>query len=279
MQLYTIDTGYLKLDGGAMFGIVPKSIWQSLNPPDERNLCTWAMRCLLIEDGNRLALIDTGVGNKMNEKLRSHFEPHGDDTLIKSLKKHGFSPEDITDVILTHLHFDHCGGAVDKTGDGKLALAFPNAHYWSSEKHWEWAMKPNPRERASFLKENLLPLSESGHLKFIEQEAIGIQGLETKFVFGHTEAMMVCHISGYKDKKISYAADLIPSRHHVRMPYVMAYDVRPINTLAEKAALLEEAVTDGNILMFEHDLEIECCNLKRTDLGIMVNNTFALSEL
>lgn len=279
MNLHTIDTGFFKLDGGAMFGVVPKTLWKGLNPPDEKNLCTWAMRCLLIESGNRLMLVDTGIGNKQGNKFRSHFEPHGDASLKGSLAAAGFSPEDITDVLLTHLHFDHCGGAVDRINGDRLVTAFPNAVYWSSEKHWNWAVDPNPRERASFLKENILPIREAGQLKFTEHDDLDLEGVAVEYVYGHTEAMMTVHIDDYKGRPLSYAADLVPSSHHVRMPYIMAYDVRPLHTLDEKAALLEKVAERNGILMFEHDPVVECCTLKRTDRGIAVDRTLSLNEL
>ncbi len=278
MQLYTIDTRYFKLDGGAMFGVVPKTMWQKLNPPDENNMCTWAMRCLLIESGNKLVLVDTGMGDKQDEKFKSYFHPHGDSTLENSLSQHGFHPNDITDVFLTHLHFDHCGGAINLDKNGKPELAFPNANYWSSSKHWDWALNPNPREKASFLKENILPIYESGHLKFTENEAIGIEGFSTHYINGHTESMMICDIE-FKGRILSYGADLIPSRYHIKMPYVMAYDVRPLETLKEKAVFLERAYEKKHILMFEHDKDVECCTLKKTERGIIFDNTFMLCEL
>jgi len=194
MQLYTINTGYFKLDGGAMFGVVPKTMWQKLCPPDEKNLCTWAMRCLLIEDGNRLMLVDTGIGNKQSDKFRSHFEPHGKDTLQLSLQKLGFHTSEITDVLLTHLHFDHCGGAVELDQNGKPKLTFPNATYWTSAEQWFWALDPNPREQASFLKENILPIEASGQLKFIEETPLDIPDIKLHQVFGHTESMTICDV-------------------------------------------------------------------------------------
>ena len=278
MQLYSIETGYFKLDGGAMFGVVPKSMWQKLNAPDDHNMCTWSMRCLLIESGNRLILVDTGMGDKQDDKFKSYFHPHGEDSLEKSLKKYGFHPNDITDVFLTHLHFDHCGGALNLDQNGKIKLAFPKATYWSSVKHWEWALDPNPREKASFLKENMLPIFESGHLKFTEHEDIGVEGFNTHYVYGHTEAMMICDIA-YKEKIISYVADLIPSRHHIKMPYVMAYDIRPLETLKEKAVFLERAFENQHILMFEHDKEVECSTLKRTKSTIVYDEVFRLDEV
>ncbi len=234
MRLYTINTGFFKLDGGAMFGVVPKSIWNKINPADENNLCSWALRCLLIEDEDKLILIDNGNGTKQDEKFFSHYYLHGDDTLEKSLTKYGFSKSDITDVILTHLHFDHCGGSIDKVND-KLVPAFPNAIYWSNKKHWEWAVHPNEREKASFLKENILPIQQSGKLKFVEVEKtidgkLGTTSFNEKislrFVSGHTESMMLPQIK-YKDKTVVFVSDLLPSHGHIPIPYVMAYDMFP----------------------------------------------------
>lgn len=257
MKLYSIDTGLFKLDGGAMFGVVPKSIWNKINPADENNMCTWAMRCLLIEDGNRLILIDTGIGDKQSEKFFSHYYLHGKDTLESSLKKNGFSSSDITDVILTHLHFDHCGGAIVREGD-KLVPAFKNATYWSNHRHWKWATEPNAREKASFLKENILPVQESGQLKFIEDSGNEFpDGIQIRLVFGHTEAMMLPEFK-YKGHSILYAADLFPSAGHIPLPYVMAYDMFPLTTLNEKKSYLEECASNRTILFFEHDPEIEC---------------------
>ncbi len=233
MKLYTIDTGYFKLDGGAMFGVVPKSIWQKLNPPDENNLCNWAMRCLLIEDENRLILIDTGIGNKQSEKFFSHYYLSGNDTLQTSLQKRGFSKSDITDVILTHLHFDHVGGAVERVGE-KLQTVFPNATYWSNEQHWQWATKPNAREKASFLPENILPLQESGQLKKIDENKPRFsENIVIRFANGHTKNMMLPQIN-YNGTTILYVADLLPSVAHIPLPYVMAYDMFPLTTLAGK---------------------------------------------
>lgn len=254
MKLHTIETGFLKLDGGAMFGIVPKRLWQKLNPPDDNNLCTWSMRCLLVETDNRKILIDTGIGDKQDEKFRSHFEPHGDKNLISSLAEKGFQPEDITDVFLTHLHFDHVGGAV-KYKDGKLVPTFPNATYWSNEVHWRWAMEPNDREKASFLKENFVPLQEADVLRFIDVQKDDLEwlpGFKLRFVYGHTEAMMV-PILETNGKTLIYCADVIPSSFHIGMPYVMSYDVRPLLTLEEKERILKEGITYGHSLLFEHD--------------------------
>lgn len=279
MILHTIETGLFKLDGGAMFGVVPKSIWQKSNPADANNMCTWSMRCLLIEDGDRLTLIDTGIGNKQDEKFFSHFYLHGEDTLDNSLAGKGFSKDDITDVFLTHLHFDHCGGAVIRQGE-QLLPAFKKANYWSNEKHWEWAVNPNAREKASFLKENILPVQESGQLKFIEtQEGIEFaKGFKVRFAFGHTDAMMLPQLS-YKNRTIIYAADLLPSVGHIPLPYVMAYDMFPLQTLKEKQAFLEEAADQQYVLYLEHDSVNECCTVERTEKGIRLKETFKLSDL
>lgn len=279
MKLHTINTGLFKLDGGAMFGVVPKAIWQKTNPADANNLCTWAMRCLLIEEGNKLTLIDTGIGDKQDEKFFSHYYLHGEDTIDKSLANLGLSKADITDVFLTHLHFDHVGGAIIREGD-KLIPAFKNATYWSNEKHWQWAVAPNNREKASFLKENILPIQESGQIKFIEEkENVEWQkGINISFAYGHTDAMMLPKIS-YKGKTVVYMADLLPSVGHLPLPYVMAYDMFPLKTLTEKQAFLEEAVNNNYILYLEHDPINECCTLQRTEKGIRVAETFNLNEI
>ncbi|HMT97454.1 MAG TPA: MBL fold metallo-hydrolase [Ferruginibacter sp.] len=278
MNVYSINTGYFKLDGGAMFGVVPKSIWNNINPADENNLCSWALRCLLIEDGNRLTLIDNGIGDKQNEKFFSHYYLHGDDSLDKSLAAHGFSKDDITDVILTHLHFDHCGGSIIREGE-KLLPAFKHAVYWSNARHWKWATEPNDREKASFLKENILPIKESGQLKFIESEGQHFpEHIVIRQVFGHTEAMMLPQIS-YKGKTILYMADLLPSAGHIPIPYIMGYDMFPLTTLNEKKSFLMEALQNDYILFFEHDPKIECCNLQMTDKGIRMKDRFLLSEI
>jgi len=280
MNLYSINTGYFKLDGGAMFGIVPRVMWEKLTPPDENNLCTWAMRCLLVEYAQRLILIDTGLGEKQLKDLKflKHYEPHGEETLIGSLSKHGFKLEDITDVILTHLHFDHCGGAVKFNEDGDLIPTFPNASYWSHSEHWKWANDPNPREKASFIKENFLALATSGQLKFLDETDFGMDVMSFEFVNGHTEGMTICHI--YKDDvTITYVADLIPSRHHIAMPYVMAYDIRPLETMKEKAFLLEKAYENDHILFFEHDRDIEACTLKRNEKGIIFDSPIKIEDL
>ena len=282
MKIHTIDTGLFKLDGGAMYGVVPRSMWQKLNPPDANNMCTWAMRCLLVEDGGRLLLIDNGIGEKQDEKFRGHFYLHGDDTLEKSLRKLGFTSADITDVFLTHLHFDHCGGSVVRRPDGVLQLAFPNAIYWSNEAHWNWAMEPNPREKASFLKENILPIQESGHLKFIDLQG-GVPDALPQFseiirADGHTEKMMV-PLMEYKGRKLAFMADLLPSAGHVPLPYVMSYDVRPLITMTEKEAVLRRAAEENWVLLLEHDPTNEACTVQMTDRGVRLGETLRLADL
>lgn len=298
MNLYSINTGYFKLDGGAMYGVVPKSIWNKLNPADENNMCSWALRCLLVEDGKRLILIDNGIGEKQSEKFFGHYFLHGDDTLEKSLNKNGFTHNDITDVFLSHLHFDHCGGSIkclpagqagnrDKTG---YEPAFKNATYWSHADHWQWATEPNAREKASFLKENILPIKESGQLQFVTgtvDTSTDIEFLtQTNFhpdikIFiarGHTDAMMIPVIKN-GDKKIVFAADLLPSAGHIPLPYVMAYDTKPLVTLKEKAAFLTIAAKENYTLFFEHDPVNECCSLVQTEKGIRQGEIFSLSEI
>lgn len=279
MNLHTINTGLFKLDGGAMFGVVPKSIWQRSNPADANNMCSWAMRCLLIEDGDRLILIDNGIGDKQDEKFMGHYYLHGDDTLDKSLAAKGFSRDDITDVFLTHLHFDHCGGSIVREGD-KLRPAFKNAFYWSNAKHWDWAVNPNDREKASFLKENILPIQESGQLRFVEDQdgVLFHEGIQVRFAYGHTDAMMLPQIQ-YKDKTIVYVADLLPSVGHIPLPYVMAYDMFPLQTLKEKKAFLNEAADKNYILYLEHDPVNECCTLQQTEKGVRLDQTFDLSSI
>ncbi len=276
MRLEVIDAGFFKLDGGAMFGVVPKSIWEKLNPPDSKNLCTWAMRLLYIELEERKILIDTGMGNKQNEKFFNHYEPHGT-TLTESLHKLNIQKEDITDVFLTHLHFDHVGGALQIAED-KIVPTFKNATYWTNLAQWDWAINPNGREKASFLKENILPLEESGQLKFIHEKEEWIPGLKVKFFHGHTCGMMLPYIP-YKQKTIVYCADLLPSVHHIPLPYVMAYDTQPLITLEEKAKFLEEAVLNNYILYLEHDPKNECAQVESTEKGIRLKETFSLNSL
>ncbi|HJS54010.1 MAG TPA: MBL fold metallo-hydrolase [Chitinophagaceae bacterium] len=286
MKLYSINTGYFKLDGGAMFGVVPKTIWNKINPADEDNLCSWALRCLLIEDRNRLILVDNGNGDKQDAKFWSHYHLHGDDTLEKSLAKYGFTKDDITDVFLTHLHFDHCGGSITYEGD-KLVPNFKNAIYWSNKEHWDWAVNPNEREKASFLKENILPIDESGKLKFIEvsegaKNKLGetkfSENISVRFVNGHTRAMMLPQVK-YNDKTVVFVADLLPSAGHIPLPYVMGYDMFPLTTLNEKKAFLQEALTNDYILFFEHDPVHECCTLQQTERGIRPGKFFKLVEI
>ena len=280
MKFYTINTGFFKLDGGAMFGVVPKSIWQKTNPADSNNLCSWAMRCLLVEDGNRLMLIDNGIGNKQDEKFLSHYHLHGDDNLTSSLNALGFSEADITDMFLSHLHFDHCGGGVKKVGE-KLLMTFPNATYWSNEDHWEWATKPNAREKASFLKENILPMKESGQLKFIlakEGHSSPFDFMEIFYASGHTDKMMIPKIK-YKQHTVCFMADLLPSTGHIPLPYVMGYDTRPLITLQEKEAFLNEAADRQYVLFLEHDAVNECCTVKRTEKGVRLDRAFPLKEI
>lgn len=278
MQLYAINTGNFKLDGGAMFGVVPKTIWNKINPADDNNMCSWAMRCLLIEDGKRLILIDNGIGDKQDNKFFSHYYLHGDDSLDKSLASHGFNREDITDVFLTHLHFDHCGGSIMREGD-RLIPAFENATYWSNERHWKWATEPNDREKASFIKENIYPINESGQLQFVNSNVnIFSENIEIIQAFGHTDAMMLPKIN-YKGKTIVFMADLLPSVGHLPIPYVMGYDMFPLTTLMEKKVFLTEAQQKDFVLFFEHDPIFECCSLQLTEKGVRAKDCFKLSEL
>lgn len=264
-----------------MFGVVPKTLWQRTNPADENNMCSWALRCLLIEDGNRLILIDNGMGDKQDEKFFKHYYMHGDYSLEKSLKSAGFSSKDVTDVFLTHLHFDHCGGGVRwKDHDRKIAeTVFPNAIYWSNEDHWQWATQPNPREKASFLHENLMPMQESGQLQFVDPATSNpFQQFDILYVDGHTDKMMIPHIK-YKEHTIIFAADLLPSVGHIPLPYVMGYDTRPLLTLQEKASFLKKAAAEKYILFFEHDSVNECCTLMETEKGVRLDQTFLLSDI
>ncbi len=283
MKLHVINTGYFKLDGGAMFGVVPKSLWQRTNPADENNMCSWALRCLLIEDGDRLMLIDAGIGDKQSEKFFSHYFLNGDTTLSKSLAQKGFHVDDITDVFLSHLHFYHCGGAIQwNTSKNGYRSTFKNARYWSNENHWCWATEPNPREKASFLAENILPIQESGQLEFIERKSDFMENVFPNmgilFVDGHTDSMMIPHIL-YKGKTVVFMADLLPSVGHIPLPYVMGYDTRPLITMKEKSQFLNHAAQHDYVLFLEHDSVNECCTLQHTEKGVRLNETFSLSDL
>lgn len=283
MKIHPLNTGNFKLDGGAMFGVVPKTMWSKTNPADQNNMCDWSMRSLLIEDGDRLILIDAGIGDKQSEKFFSHYYLFGDDSLQGNLKALGFSPDDITDVFLTHLHFDHCGGAIrwnkDRTG---FEPVFKNAIYWSTENHWQWATVPNAREKASFLSENILPIQESGQLKFIERTGDFTKNVfpnfDVLFVDGHTESMMIPHIQ-YQGKTLVFMADLLPSVGHIPLPYVMGYDTRPLLTLSEKEKFLQTATTENYILFLEHDSANECCSLQMTDKGVRLDQTYRFIDL
>ncbi|MDN3664978.1 MBL fold metallo-hydrolase [Algibacter miyuki] len=284
MNLYPINSGNFKLDGGAMFGVVPKSLWQRTNPADANNMIDIAARCLLIEDGNRLILIDTGMGNKQSDKFFGYYHLWGDDTLEKSLKTHGFHPDDITDVFLTHLHFDHSGGCVqwnkDRTG---YEPVFKNAHYWSNEDHWQWATQPNNREKASFLKENILPFEESGQLKFTQLPETNLLknstlGFDIFFADGHTDKQMIPLIN-YNGKTIAFMADLLPTVGHLPIPFVMGYDTRPLLTLDEKEHFLNLAADNNYYLFLEHDAHNEIITVKHTEKGVRLNNTFSTQDI
>ena len=284
MKLYPIEAGNFKLDGGAMFGVVPKTIWNKTNPADENNLIDIAARCLLIEDGNRLILIDTGMGNKQSDKFFGYYSLWGTHSLDKSLAKYGFHRDDITDIFMTHLHFDHCGGSVnwnkDKTG---YEVAFKNANYWTNENHWEWATKPNPREKASFLHENIIPMQESGHLNFIKRtEGDFVEkselGFGIFFVDGHTEKMMVPYID-FQGKTICFPADLLPTAGHVPIPYVMGYDTRPLLTMPEKTKFLTQAADQNFYLFLEHDAHNEIITVEKTEKGVRLKEVFRCEDL
>ena len=279
MELFTVDTGFFKLDGGAMFGVVPKSIWSRTNPADDNNLCTWAMRCLLVSEGNRLVLIDTGIGDKQDARFFSHYYLHGEASLEKSLRNLGVHPTDITDVFLTHLHFDHCGGSVKYGSHGQYELTFPRAKYWTNQDHWNWATLPNPREKASFLEENILPLQEHGVLEYLDLSKKALfPGFDFLTMDGHTDKQMLPKVH-YKGRTLVFMADLLPSVGHLPIPYVMGYDTRPLLTLQEKQVFLEEAVRENYLLFFEHDAVHECCTVKMTEKGVRVDQTFRLDEL
>ncbi len=279
MQLYPINTGYFKLDGGAMFGVVPKALWQRTNPADQNNMCTWAMRSLLVEDGDRLMLIDTGIGDKQSEKFFSYYYLHGDVSLDKSLARYGFGKEDITDVLLTHLHLDHCGGSIKyDSSKERLIPAFPNATYWSNEDHWNWAINPNPREKATFLKENILPMQESGQLKFLAEGDTVHPHIDVLLVHGHTESQMIpqIYING---NTLVFMADLIPSTGHIPLPYVMGYDIRPLLTVEEKAKFLQQAMEKDYFLFLEHDPVNEICTVKHTEKGARLKEVLKFNDV
>ncbi len=276
MKLHVIETGFFKLDGGAMFGVVPKSIWQRLNPADENNLCSWSMRCLLVEDGKHLTLIDNGLGTKQDSKFFGYYHLHGTDSLHHSIHKAGFSEQDVTDMFMTHLHFDHCGGGV-YLEEGKPRLTFPRARYWSNAAHWKWATEPNARERASFLRENIIPISDSGQLSFVDPDAT-FERFGVFYASGHTEQMMIPTIR-YKNRTICYMADLLPSVGHIPTQYLMSYDIRPLLSMEEKERFLEQAADNDYVLFLEHDPRHECCTVQRTDKGIRLKDTFKLSDI
>ena len=278
MKLYPIETGNLKLDGGAMFGVVPKVLWSKAYPCDENNLCNWSMRCLLVVDGEKKILIDNGIGNKQDEKWLKHYYLNGDDKLENSLQNAGFTPEEITDVILTHMHFDHCGGSVKWNDDHSgYELSFPNATYWTSRQQFEWATNPNRREKASFLKENILPIMESGKLTLIDEEGEYIPNIDFKLFHGHTEGQLIPHIR-VNGKTVVFMADLMPSAAHIPMPWIMAYDTKPLQTLKDRERFYAEAVDNDYILFFEHDLYHEAATILETERGVRVKETGKLSE-
>ena len=279
MKIYPIETGNFKLDGGAMFGVVPKTIWQKTNPADNRNLIDMSMRSMLIEDGNRLILIDTGLGAKQSNKFYSYYYLFGDFSLDTSLAKHGFHRDDITDVFLTHLHFDHCGGAIEYNADRTfLQPAFKNAKFWSNDKHWQWATEPNAREKASFLKENINPIKESGQLNFINNNYKEQIGFDVLFMDGHTEKQMLPMLS-YQGKTIVFMADLLPTIGHIPLPYVMGYDTRPLLTIKEKATFLKQAADKEYYLFLEHDANNELCTVKHTEKGVRLKNTHQFTDI
>lgn len=276
MKLYAIETGHFKLDGGAMFGVVPKALWQKTNPADAQNRIEMAARSLLIEDGNRLILIDTGMGNKQSDKFFGHYGLWGDHSLDRSLKTHGFHRDDITDVFFTHLHFDHCGGAIVRNPKGFYEPAFKNARFWSHKDHWKWATKPNVREKASFLPENILPIEESGQLNVLDSSHTPL-GFDVLLVDGHTEKQML-PLLNYKGKRILFAADLIPTAGHLPIPYVMGYDTRPLLSLQEKEKILGDAVKEDTLLFLEHDPHHMLISLIQTEKGVRMKESFTLTD-
>ena len=283
MNLYPINAGNFKLDGGAMFGVVPKSLWQKTNPSDSDNLIDLTARCMLIESGSRLILVDAGMGDKQSEKFFSYYKPWGDDSLVKSINNAGFSIDEITDVFLTHLHFDHCGGATVLNDNNVSVPLFKNAKYWSNKNHWDWATSPNSREKASFLKENLCPIEESGQLCFLDVKSPGFNhydelGFDVLFVDGHTEKQMIPKVS-YKGKEVVFMADLLPTAGHIPLPYIMGYDVRPLTTLEEKRSFLNLAVKEEFCLFLEHDAQNEIITLKETETGVRFGGSLSLKDL
>ena len=283
MNLYPINAGNFKLDGGAMFGVVPKSLWQKTNPSDSNNLIDLTARCMLIESGSRLILVDAGMGDKQSEKFFSYYKPWGDDSLIRSINNAGFSIDEITDVFLTHLHFDHCGGATVLNNNNVSVPLFKNAKYWSNKNHWDWATSPNSREKASFLNENLIPIEESGQLCFLDVKSPGFNhydelGFDVLFVDGHTEKQMIPKVS-YSGKEVVFMADLLPTAGHIPLPYIMGYDVRPLTSLEEKRRFLNLAVKEGYCLFMEHDAHNEIITLKETEKGVRFGGSLSLKDL
>ena len=283
MELYSINAGNFRLDGGAMFGVVPKSLWQKIIPADSNNTVSLCTRCLLIQNGNKLILIDTGMGDKQSEKFFGYYYLWGEDTLFDSMKKNGFHPDDVTDVFLTHLHFDHCGGGVTRSGESSFKTAFKNAKYWSCRGHWDWATNPNKRESPSFLKENILPIEESGQLHYLQKDGKSYLtksdlGFEVLFVDGHTEKQMIPIVS-YKGQKIAFSADLIPTAGHIPLPYIMSYDVRPLVSMKEKELFLNFCYENNVFLFFEHDASVELCSVKKTGRGVRLNEKLTLFDL
>ena len=279
MKIHPIETGNFKLDGGAMFGVVPKTIWQKTNPADSNNLIDMSMRCMLIEDGKRLILIDTGLGSKQSDKFFGYYHLFGNFSLESSLAKHGFHRDDITDVFLTHLHFDHCGGVIEWNSQKTLLQpAFKNAKFWSNDNHWKWALEPNPREKASFLKENINPIRESGQLNFITNNSLEQIGFNVLFMDGHTEKQMLPKLS-YQGKTIVFMADLLPTIGHIPLPYVMGYDTRPLLTIKEKAIFLKEAADNNYYLFLEHDAYNEICTVQHTEKGVRLKETHKFTDI
>jgi glyoxylase-like metal-dependent hydrolase (beta-lactamase superfamily II) len=277
MNLYNLETGNLKLDGGAMFGVVPKSLWNKVYPADENNLCTLSMRCLLIETADKKILVDAGIGDKQDEKFLGYYYLSGDDSLGKSLSQIRISPAEITDVILTHLHFDHCGGSVKRDQDGKLSLTFPNAVYWISEPQYKWAVNPNQREKASYLRENIEPIFSSGSMQFAKDREFLIPEVQFRLFNGHTDGLLIPYIR-YKEHTLIYVSDLLPTAAHIPASWVCGYDTRPLISMDERKSFLAEVLQNNYVLFFEHDIYRECCTLMQTEKGIRMGENFTLSE-